>query len=344
MATKKSTRKHVEAALMEQGELFVCEIANWPVKDDLASMEVPLFSLSKGRDLEQREYRRGNRYLRVIPSSVGSATVYDKDLLLYISSQIVEQLNLNKAQGQDKPVSKTVVVYSTDFLTGTERGEGGASYDRIIDMLRRLRGTTIETNIPTGGRVQTTGFSLIDNYKVLSEKKTKQTKRDKDGKVTEEKEGARVLSFTVTISDWLFEGLQTYEVLTLDKSYFKLTSAIHRRLYEIARKHCGDQPMWKVNIDLLAEKIGFKRPRFKFRDELREAIRADALPQYRLALDTMATPDDVVFYTRDSGALSRELIRTNKAAWYGSLERTDNVSAWYKPKKADKDQPAIEDA
>ena len=50
-----------------QGELFVCDIANWPVKDDIASMEVPIFSLAKQKDTKTREYRRGAKVVRVIP-------------------------------------------------------------------------------------------------------------------------------------------------------------------------------------------------------------------------------------------------------------------------------------
>jgi plasmid replication initiation protein len=308
-----------------QGELFVCEIANWPVKDDLASMEIPLFSLSKNKDLETREYRRGNRFIRVIPSSVGAATVFDKDLLLYIASQIVEQLNLNKARGEITPVSRTVRITSTEFLLGTERSEGGASYERILDMLRRLRGTTVETNIPTGNQVQTEGFSLIDHYAVLSEKKRSEVSRNARTGRTEKRDVSRVLAFTVTVSEWLYNGLLSYEVLTLDRGYFRLTRSIERRLYEIARKHCGDQALFKINIDLLADKIGTKSKRYKFRDEIRTAIKADRLPDYRIALDNRPNPDEVVFYTRDSAKLSRELIRVNGAGWFTTLERADNL-------------------
>jgi hypothetical protein len=112
----------------EQGDLFLCEIANWPVKDDVASMEVPLFSLSKNKDLKIRTFKRGNKSVNIIPSSVGAATVFDKDLLIYIASQIVEQLNLNKARGDNKPVSRTVQIESIDFLHGTSRGDGRRSF------------------------------------------------------------------------------------------------------------------------------------------------------------------------------------------------------------------------
>lgn len=309
--------------LPEQGELFLCDIVNWPVKDDMASMEVPIFSLAKQKDTQERTYKRGDRYVKIMPSSVGAATVFDKDLLLYIASQIIE------AQRAGKPVSRSVKVNSIDFLQGTQRGDGRASFERIIGVLRRLRGTTIETNIPTHGQIQTTGFSLIDSYQVLSEK----TRHDGRAGLADTDEVARVLCFTVTLSDWLYNSLLNYEVLTLDRQYFSLKRSIDRRLYEIARKHCGNQALWKINIDLLAEKVGTRRgERFKFREELRQAIAADALPEYHLGLDTGKTPDEVVFYTRTTKKLVDELQKTGGHTWFQALERHNNVDRWRKPK------------
>jgi plasmid replication initiation protein len=312
-------KKRLSEADAGQGDLFRCDITNWPLKDDLASMEFPLFSLSKNKDLETREYRRGNRIVKIIPSSVGAATVFDKDLLLYIASQLIE------AKNQGKPTSRTVVIDSCDFLLGTERGDGRASFERIVDLLNRLRGTTIQTNIETGGVIQTEGFGLIDGYKISHEKKRTVKEADDRGKEVT-RHISRVLQFSVTVSEWLYNGLMNYEVLTLDHAYFRLSRSIERRLYEIARKHCGDQPMWKINIDLLAEKIGTRVSRAKFRDELRQTIKADALPEYRLALDTAVKPTDVVFYTRNSGKLSRELVRLNLSPWFASLERTESTA------------------
>lgn len=303
-------------------DLFVSNnYGGWPIKDDLASMEIPLFSLSKKTDTATKEYRRGNKVVRVIPSAAGAATIYDKDLLIYIASLFID------AQNQGKPVSKTFQINSIDFLTGTKRGDGSASYGRILDMLRRLRGTTIETNIPTNGIVQTEGFSLIDSYKIISEKAGGRGKRSH---ITDEQETckAKVLCFSVTISDWLFNGLLNNEVLTIHDEYFQLR-ATDRRLYEIARKHCGLQPMFKINIALLAEKIAMKRSAlFKIRDEIRDTIKEDRLPEYHIALDPLASPDDVIFYTRDRAKLTKELIRINGFKWYESLERYDNFGSW----------------
>jgi plasmid replication initiation protein len=329
-----------------QGDLFRADLSNWPLKDDIASMEFPVFSLSKNADTRVREYRRGNRYVRIAPSADGAATVFDKDLLLFVASQIVEQMNINKARGDDRPVSRTVVVDSIDFLLATKRGDGSSQYERIVEMLRRLRGTTIETNIATGGKTQTKGFALVDSYEVLSEKKTVKVKPNKVTGRDEEVAVSRVLSFKVTVSEWLYEGLKNFEVLTLDRQYFSLTSSIERRLCEIARKHCGDQAIFKLDIDLLAGKVGTRGQRFKFRDQLRDVIATDSLPQYRMALDTGVSPDDVVFYTRDTGKLHAELARLpNGLKWYESLERADNASAWRKPKRAGgmTSQPSFED-
>lgn len=311
----------------EQGDLFRCDITNWPLKDDIASMEFPIFSLSKNKDLETREYRRGNRVVKIIPSGVGAATVFDKDLLLYVASQIVE------AKNQGKPISRTVVVESCDFLTGTVRGDGRASFERIVDLLDRLRGTTIQTNIQTGGVTQTEGFGMIDNYKIISERQRIEKQIASRGKEVSRKV-SRVLQFSVTISEWLYNGLMEFEVLTMDRAYFRLTSSIDRRLYEIVRKHCGDQPMWKINIDLLMEKLGVKASRRQVRALLRQRLLADLLPEYRMALDSNAKPDDVVFYTRNTGKLAKHLIANGLSGWFSTLERTDNP-----PKK----QPAITD-
>lgn len=312
----------LESAQVEQSDLFACDITTWPVKDDLASMEIPLFSLAKQKDLNTREYRRGNKTVSIRPGADGAATVFDKDLLLYVASQIVE------ARNQGLPTSRTVRVDSMDFLVGTSRGDGRASFERILDMLRRLAGTRIETNIPTGGVMQIEGFSMIDSYKIIAEKRRQVPTLDERTHKVVQKDVQRVLQFTVTISEWLYNGLVNFEVLTLDRGYFKLSKSIERRLYEIARKHCGDQPIWKENIDGLIQKLGSTRERFKLRDDIREVIEADTLPEYRIALDANASPDMVVFYTRNPAKLHKELVRAGTFKWFETLERADNVEKW----------------
>jgi hypothetical protein len=73
-----------------------------------------------------------------------------------------------------------------------------------------------------------------------------------------------------------------------------------RRLYELARKHCGHQAQWKIGLELLQAKVGSKSTLKEFRRAVR-AIEADnSLPEYRLVLNDN---DTVTFHTRDAKKL-----------------------------------------
>jgi hypothetical protein len=68
-------------------------------------------------------------------------------------------------------------------------------------------------------------------------------------------------------SRWIFKIIQSSEVLTLSRDYFRLRKPIERRIYEIARKHCGEQDEWHVSLPLLHKKVGSTSTDRKFRLE-----------------------------------------------------------------------------
>ncbi len=45
----------------------------------------------------------------------------------------------------------------------------------------------------------------------------------------------------VTLPDWLYQGITQTKILKISPDYFRIRKAIDRRIYEIARKHCGYQ-------------------------------------------------------------------------------------------------------
>lgn len=59
---------------------------------------------------------------------------------------------------------------------------------------------------------------------------------------------------------------------------------MERRLYEIARKFCGNQKKWQIGLINLQEKTGSNAPVKKFRLNLREIIEADHTPFYKFEL------------------------------------------------------------
>lgn len=297
-----------------QGDLFevVVLVHDWPVKDDVSSMEYPIFSLSKNKDTRIRTYSRGGKTLKVIPSALGAATVFDKDILLYCLSQIV------KAHDAGMTVGRRLKIAVHPFLVGTKRSTGGAAYVRVLDMCRRLKGTTIETNVKTNEREQVEGFGLIEDYKV--------TQYTKNGK------GA--LELELTIADWLYRAAIASDILTLHPNYFSLGQALERRLYELGRKHCGQQPWFTIGLPLLQEKAGSTQSASHFRTELKDIIKNDRLPDYRLALDESSKPNQLVYMTRDNKRLVTEANRVGKLSWVsGMLQQSmDMARAKAKPK------------
>ena len=98
-----------------------------------------------------------------------------------------------------------------------------------------------------------------------------------------------------TVSDWFYNALIGKEVLTINRDYFRLRKTLERRLYELARKHCGKQPQWEIGLENLKDKCGALSPLKYFRYQIRAIIKTDHLPDYRVVLDDK---DKVTFSNR----------------------------------------------
>ena len=78
------------------GGFFVCDFP-WAVpKDDMASMEHPLFTLAARPDRRILRYAHGAATIEVTPSVKGLATIHDKDVLIFCVSQLVAALNAGR--------------------------------------------------------------------------------------------------------------------------------------------------------------------------------------------------------------------------------------------------------
>ena len=241
------------------GDFFVCDIFDAVPKDDLATMEHPVFSLATRPDKRILEYAHNGTEITVTPSVRGLATIHDKDILIYCISQLMAALNAGRE------ISRTLTLRAHDLLVATNRETSGDAYRRLRDAFERLAGTRITTNIVTSEIETTRGFGLIESWEIVRRAK-----------------GGRMISVSVTLSEWLFDAVMNKSVLTLSRDYFRLRKPLERRLYEIARKHCGRQPSWTVSIDTLLKKSGSNSPRRVFRKMVRDMIEADHLPDYEM--------------------------------------------------------------
>lgn len=258
----KTTSQFLSPDRRMQRDFFVADLLDIAPKGDLASMEHPLFALRAG-DKRVRLYERQNITVTVMPGSSGCATIHDKDLWIYCISQLVE------AKNRGREINPTVRFTMYDFLRTTNRTTSGIGYKNAADMLRRLSGTRIETDIRIEGQRERRGFGLIDSWEVIE--------RDSD---------ERMIAVQVDLPRWLFWSIEAEKVLTLSPDYFRLRKPLDRRIYELARKHCGYQEKWRVGLSTLHEKSGSADKRFNFRAAMKLLAEADALPDYRMIFDT----------------------------------------------------------
>lgn len=250
-----------------QPDFFVCDIFDAAPKGDTASMEHPIFSLSTKPDTNIRRYENNGSFVEIQPSAKGLATVHDRDVLIYCISQLMAALN------QGREISKIVRFKAFDLLVATNRDTkgGGRSYELLKSAFERLRGTQISTNITTGGQETFEVFGLIERARIVRE--------TRDG---------RMQDIEITLSDWVFNAIESREVLTLHPNYFRLRKPLERRLYELARKHCGRQAEWHIRLETLQKKCGSASTIKEFRRLVSKIVEEDAaydhIPDYSFSL------------------------------------------------------------
>ena len=250
-------------------DFFILDVSDASPKDDLASMEHPVFSLSAKPDMRELEYQHNGRRLRVVPSGKGLATIMDKDILLYAISKLVHEMN------EGREISPWVDMTAHEIMVATNWNTGKRDYQRFEDALDRLRGTTLKTDVTTGDHLQVRGFGLIDEYAI-----------DRKDAAGDPSPFGRMTRVRIKLSDWTFRAIKSMEVLTINSRYFRLRRPLERRIYELARKHVGDQDHpFVVGIDILQKKVGSNAPPKKFRYFLKEIIADGNIPDYAIEID-----------------------------------------------------------
>jgi plasmid replication initiation protein len=254
-------------------DFFICDVTDAIPKDDMGSMEHPIFSLATKPDLAIREYEHNGIRVSIVPSALGLATIHDKDVLIYCISQLMAKMKAGAAP------NRTLHIKAHDLLVATNRNIDGRGYEQLVSALERLRGTSIKTNIKTGGEEITSGFGLIDSWNII--------RHTSSGRMSE---------MRLNLSEWIYNAVTKHEVLTMHRDYFRLRKPLERRMYELARKHCGQQDEWSISLDLLKKKCGAASSDKEFRRLVGIICEEDAqqhhMPDYAVRLE-----DDKVRFT-----------------------------------------------
>ncbi|WP_343764059.1 replication initiator protein A, partial [Sphingomonas molluscorum] len=233
------------------------------VRGERSLMAFPFFALSKGKWTKPLAYKTDAVSIEIVATAKGVATIYDKEVLLYIASLMVAKLEA----GVD--VSQDFYFTAHDLFRVTGVNGSARSYTRLSDALERLQGTQIKTNIEAGGEGQAGFFSWLSEAQLTY---TKTRAGDK-----------RLKAVKVRLCDWLYRAIQRdRRVLAYAPSYFQL-GPIERRLYEIARSTCVDGAV-EVEIEELRLQLGYQSPLKSFRFEMKRIADENTIPDFMFEL------------------------------------------------------------
>ena len=256
-----------------QGELFKLDSPLvGEIRGERSLMAFPFFALSKNAWMKPLAYATPTVSIEVRPSARGVATIYDKEIVLYIASLMASKIDEGMAVSQDFTFT------AHDLFSVTGSNHSARSYSRLADALERLQGTQIKTNIEAGGEGEDGFFSWLSEARLQYARSGKGEKRLKAVKVR--------------LCDWLFRAiLRDRQVLDYASTYFQL-GPIERRIYEVARSTCVDGEPLEMDLQTLKLQIGFQNPLSNFRIAMRQIAAANAIPDYDIILIEDAPAED----------------------------------------------------
>jgi len=230
---------------------FPCELATASLKELSEHLEFPFFGLSRQpcRGVRRFENDHGN-YIELHPGLRGLPTIQDQDVLIYCMSVAMAEVR------QGRPVPERVRMTASDLLRFANRTIGGRQYDAVEAAIYRLTTLTLKTNLRGEDAVYTRLFGVLDEASMVR----RRNRRDRPG---------ALLGCEIVLSRWIREALEKNRVLTLHGDYFRLRTPTDRAVYQLVRKHCGEQPRWAIGLEKLQAKIGSSSPPRNFRGFLR---------------------------------------------------------------------------
>lgn len=234
------------------------------LRDDQDFMSNPFFGLTKNPQTSMEFHHTlgdGKEVsIRIKGNQDGIATIWDQHILIYIHTVLVERMN---KQEEVDPIIRFTV---HDFLKTTFAETGKTDYERVVEGLRRLKGTTIETNVEAQGESAEQGVSWINRYRIHRRKTAR---------------GEIMSHIEVELSDWVFRKMtEKGKHLSIRPEYFNIKSGIEKRLYQLARKHVGNQPFWRVSLANLYARVGSNQAMRNFKVKLNTLMKSDALLGY----------------------------------------------------------------
>lgn len=284
--------------------------ADVTVKDQIDLMARCWFSLTAKR-IEPIEHQyvdaRTNRIetVRITGSPEhGIATIHDQDLIIFVISQWVE------ARRKELEPTRRIFFTPYQFFSWINRTPTGSAYQRLKEALNRLKTTNVETTFffdKGQRRNKQKQFSWISELETIED-------------------NGKIRGVEVVLAEWLFESIQDFHVLTLDKRYFEIEGSIERWLYLYARKATGGASgVWKETFKSLYKKSASQQEYKHYASALRKIIQKNELPGLRLEPCESANGLDMLRMERTE---KREIIESKKEEQLVLIEKSPDEENW----------------
>ena len=308
----------IEGGIREHQDLtrFTASAAGVPAKDQIDLMSRNWFSLTPGRtDPIQHEYvdkrTKLTETVRITGSAEhgGIATIYDQDLLIFAISQWIDATRIGLE------TSRRIHFTPYQFFAWLNIAPHGTAYARLKDALNRLKMTNIQTTVRSDSgkrsRNRIRQFSWISEWEITEEQ-------------------GEVRGVEVVLAEWLFDSIQDFDVLTLDKRYFEIPGSVERWLYRYARKATGGESgIWRETFKSLYAKSASLQEYKHFASALRKLVAKDNLPGLKLAKVKSNQEKDMLHMERtDKRQVTAREPKVSKEEQFVLIEKTPLEEAW----------------
>ncbi|MYJ96010.1 MAG: plasmid replication initiator [Proteobacteria bacterium] len=236
-------------------DLFLADLMTAPLKELAEHLEFPFFGLARQplHGARRFEDERGN-YIELRPGLEGLPTIQDQDILIYCMSVAMAEVR------NGRPVPEQVQMTASDLLRFTNRSVGGNQYNAMEKAIYRLTELTLKTNLRGEESTYTRLFGVVDEASMVRRHSLQR------------RYGGALLGCSIMLSKWILEALEARRVLTLHNDYFRLRTPLERAVYQVVRKHCGEQRMWNIGLVKLQAKVGSRIRLRDFRRQIRTVV------------------------------------------------------------------------
>lgn len=272
-----------------QYDLFVPTRFEPSYRDLMDVMAYGFLSLSKRRIKPITYFYRSVSVQVTANATYGMATIWDWDVIIGLVSLI------NESQNDGLRVSPKIGFRPYNLLKCIGKAAGGQNYRELAAAIRRLRYTSITTNIRLNDQHgEERPLSFVEDYKI--------PRCYADTSVRGMWRGTPDASqeWEVTISPWVFNVVISQKgILTIDAEYFRLKGGLERFLYRYARKAVPARTgRWKIHMELLHKASGSCGNLYDFEKKIRNISANDTLPGYRLETHGRGRESVVFFFVK----------------------------------------------